>query len=131
MNDPFSPSYQVARGRFLDAAAHLDARLEEFSLDSRGPSGDELAIDVALVGDPAAGSTVVVSSGLHGIEGFFGSAIQRAWMESLMKDPSTLPGQTSAVARLSSSSSTAFSSGERRRCAWEVLPSRAPLVGGQ
>ena len=87
----------MARERFLKAAAHLDARLEEFSLDARGPSGEELAIDVALIGDPAARATVVVSSGLHGIEGFFGSAIQLAWMESLIKDPSTLPGQTSAV----------------------------------
>lgn len=97
MNDPFSTSFQVARGRLLDAAAALDARLEEFILDSRGPSGEELAIDVALVGNPAARAIVVVSSGLHGIEGFFGSAIQLAWMESLLQDPSELPGQTSAV----------------------------------
>ena len=97
MNDPFSPSYQVARERFLAAAARLEARLEKLTLDARGPLGEELAIDVALVGDPASRSTVVVSSGLHGIEGFFGSAMQLAWMGRLMKDPSALPDQTSAV----------------------------------
>ena len=75
----------------------LDARLEKLTLDVRGPLGEELAIDVALVGDPASRSTVVVSSGLHGIEGFFGSAMQLAWMGRLMKDPSALPDQTSAV----------------------------------
>ena len=97
MNNPFSPGYQMARERFLKAAAHLDARLEEFSLDARGPSGEELAIDVALIGDPASRATIVVSSGLHGIEGFFGSAIQLAWMESLRQDSGALPAQTSAV----------------------------------
>ena len=35
-------------------------------------------------GEPAAGETtsaLVVSSGLHGVEGFFGSAVQIAWLE--------------------------------------------------
>lgn len=97
MSDPFSPTYQVARERFREAADRLGARMEESAVDPRGPEGEDLAVDVALVGDPAARSTVVVSSGLHGIEGFFGSAIQLAWLEALERDLSLLPDPTSIV----------------------------------
>ena len=88
-------TYAAARDRFEEAARYAGARLEKVSIDSRGPSGDELSIDLALVGDPAARSTVVVTSGLHGVEGFFGSMIQVAWMRSLAQDE--LPEETSIV----------------------------------
>ena len=40
---------------------------------------------------------VVVSSGLHGVEGFFGSAIQLAWLGRLGADPSALPPRTAML----------------------------------
>ncbi len=43
-----------------------------------------LAIDVAVVGAKAPSWSVVVSSGLHGVEGFFGSAVQIACLRDLL-----------------------------------------------
>jgi hypothetical protein len=37
-------------------------------------------MDVARLGDPDPERVVIISSGLHGVEGYFGSAIQLAWL---------------------------------------------------
>ena len=78
--DYFSPNYQTARQRFLTAARHLNADVESFGLEERGAENEALYIDVARIGTHA--RRVILSSGLHGVEGFFGSAVQLAWMES-------------------------------------------------
>jgi hypothetical protein len=79
--DAFSSDYATARGRFRQAALHLGWQLEAHALDARGPRGEELTIDVACssAGDPR--RVLVVSSGVHGVEGFFGSAVQLALLE--------------------------------------------------
>ena len=88
--DHYSPNYQTARRRFSQAALNARAHMEHHLIDAPdadintqdAPSqeDDALAIDVAILGDPVAEKTLIVSSGLHGIEGFFGSAIQLAWL---------------------------------------------------
>jgi Protein of unknown function (DUF2817) len=58
--------------------------LESYAIDvndTSGPGGEKLAIEVACLGSADPGRIVIVSSGLHGIEGFLGSAIQLAWLE--------------------------------------------------
>ncbi|MEE8130449.1 MAG: M14 family metallopeptidase [Vicinamibacterales bacterium] len=77
--DLFSPSYEVARRRFRDAARAAGATVEQHRVDT-GEAGVDLTIDVATVGSRKPSRTVVVSSGVHGVEGFFGSAIQLAWL---------------------------------------------------
>ena len=77
--DLFSPSYEVARRRFRDAARAAGATLEQHPVDT-GEAGGALTIDVATVGGREPSWAVVVSSGVHGVEGFFGSAIQLAWL---------------------------------------------------
>jgi hypothetical protein len=77
----FSPDYTAARARFRSSSMPLGATLETHPIGQRGPDGEELGIDVAMLGDPAADKVVIVSSGLHGIEGFFGSAVQAAILE--------------------------------------------------
>lgn len=75
---PFSTTYQEARHRFLAAAKTAGADVHSYPIDA--PSPGQLAIDVAVLGvnkTPA----VVISSGVHGVEGFFGSAIQLALFE--------------------------------------------------
>lgn len=79
----FSQSYDEARRRFIAAAVAAGATLHAYALDAT--SSALLNIDVAVIGaahDPA----VVVSSGVHGVEGFFGSAVQLALLERLRKD---------------------------------------------
>jgi len=77
----FSLDYAAARQRFRDAASRLDWQLEAHPIGAAGPSGEELTVDVAYSsgGDPE--RVLVISSGVHGVEGFFGSAVQVASLE--------------------------------------------------
>ncbi|OUL20094.1 hypothetical protein BV378_30300 [Nostoc sp. RF31YmG] len=77
----FCPNYTTARNRFRTSALALGCRLEAYSIDQTGPNGEDLTIDVAILGNPHPQKVVVVSSGLHGVEGFFGSAVQCALLE--------------------------------------------------
>lgn len=97
MFDPFSGSYRAARGRFREAARAAAAPLQHHLLAGAGPDGHELAIDVALVGARNPRRAVVVSSGLHGVEGFFGSAVQLAWLRRLREGAASIPGGTLVV----------------------------------
>lgn len=77
----FSPDYAVARDRFRHAARQRGWDLEHFELGQPGPHGEELTVDVARTVPSDASSTLVVSSGVHGVEAYFGSAVQIALME--------------------------------------------------
>lgn len=77
----FSSSYAQARRKFLDAARSSGAVLVHHEHPTRkGPDGESLYLDVAVLGDPKAPNVMVVGSGTHGIEGYSGSAAQTAWM---------------------------------------------------
>ncbi|MFO0888734.1 MAG: DUF2817 domain-containing protein [Isosphaeraceae bacterium] len=80
-HEAFSPDYFRARDRFRKEASQLGWQLEAHPIGGQGPGGEELTIDVACSpwGDPA--RVLVVSSGVHGVEGFFGSAVQSALLE--------------------------------------------------
>ncbi len=69
----FSASYLEARDRFRDAAARAGATHRALSI-TPSSDGSPLTCDVATLGSGP--KTLVVSSGIHGVEGFVGSAIQ-------------------------------------------------------
>jgi hypothetical protein len=72
----YSPDFITAKERFLEAAAVCKGKVASYQI-----GGDpSCTIDVAILGDHQAKQSVVVSSGLHGVEGFFGSAVQLAWL---------------------------------------------------
>lgn len=76
----FSSDYVTARSRFRASASQLGWQLEAHPIDAAGPGGEELTIDVASsTGDPT--RVLVISSGTHGVEGFFGSAVQLALLD--------------------------------------------------
>ncbi len=82
----FSPDYARARQRFRASLGRLGWRHEVFPLSGFcGPQGEELSLDVGWTGPSSARSALVISSGLHGVEGPFGSAVQLAWLERLGK----------------------------------------------
>jgi len=91
----FSPDYTAARARFRASALSLGARLQEFPIGQKGPDGEDLTLDVALLGAHQPRKAVVVSSGTHGVEGFMGSAVQAALMEELL--PGWRPPQDAAL----------------------------------
>ena len=77
----FSQNYSEARQRFREAAAQQGAVLSHYEVVP--DSEESLCIDVAHLGERTAPQALVVSSGVHGVEGFFGSAVQLAWLEGL------------------------------------------------
>jgi hypothetical protein len=86
--EAFSDDYFAARERFRTAALRSGYDLESHSAGQ----GPELTIDTARVGQPGASRRVLVSSGLHGVEGFFGSAVQCYLLEETLRDWSPPPG---------------------------------------
>ena len=79
----FNSSYLKAQEQFLADAKASGARLESIPIggpELKGPQGEPLSIDVAIWG-PKVGPTLILSSGLHGIEGYCGSGIQLAAMQ--------------------------------------------------
>src|SRR5258707_3297319 len=76
-SDYFSADYAEARRKFRDAAQGAGARVESRVNDaSRGPAGEALATDVALLGPADAARVLVTISGTHRAEGFAGAGIQ-------------------------------------------------------
>jgi hypothetical protein len=79
----FAETYAEARAGFLAAAEAAGLVLHSHPHPLLGRDGETLAMDVALAGSPTAEALLLISSACHGVEGFCGSAIQRA----LLADP--------------------------------------------
>jgi hypothetical protein len=79
----FSPDYFTAKDRFCRRAAKAGGRLEQLPLAAKGPEGENLAIDIAWFGAATPRRVLLHSSGLHGVEGFAGSAIQLQLLDKL------------------------------------------------
>jgi Protein of unknown function (DUF2817) len=80
-----APGFTAQRERFIKAARAAGAELTEFVHPLRGPRGEMLATDVAVIGDPHAPKRFMVVSGTHGIEGFYGSESQIAFLHALQE----------------------------------------------
>jgi predicted deacylase len=80
----FSARYAEARGKFLRTANAAGRAIESHvHPDAVGAEDEELAIDAVAFGASDSESLLVVSSGMHGVEGFAGSGCQ----VGLMQDP--------------------------------------------
>ena len=75
MTDFFSPDYFTARDRFRSAVLEKGGQIESILLV------EDLTIDIGWFGVLAPKRVLVHSSGLHGVEGFAGSAIQLHWLD--------------------------------------------------
>ena len=73
---PWSATWEEAREKFRAAAGACGANLEALPYDSSDGFGgvwsaDELTIDVAVLGDAATASSLLLhTSGTHGVEGY-------------------------------------------------------------
>jgi len=79
----FSANYFIARDRFRQATVKAGGRLEQLPLQAKGPTGEELGIDIAWFGADNPRRLLLHSSGIHGVEGFAGSAIQAQLLDHL------------------------------------------------
>ena len=77
----FSPSYRIAREKFLAAARAAGLPVESLPHPLPGREGEALAMDVARDGSPDAGRVLIVSSACHGVEGYCGSGVQVAMLQ--------------------------------------------------
>lgn len=76
----YSSDYFEARERFREQARQTGATLHSHAIAAEGPQRERLWIDAAVLGPADAPATLVISSGVHGIEAPFGSAVQLAWL---------------------------------------------------
>ncbi|CAC5342777.1 MULTISPECIES: M14 family metallopeptidase [Planktothrix] len=95
-SNAFSPNYITARERFRAASSSLGYSHTAYPINQVSPKGEELTIDVAISSAEKFKRVVVISSGLHGVEGFLGSAIQLILLEKLKSIP-LLPADTKLV----------------------------------
>ena len=72
----FSSTYEQARSKFIQSAQVAGARIESYRHPLTGPDGEAIYTDVAHIGPDDAETVLVLGSGIHGVEGFAGSAIQ-------------------------------------------------------
>lgn len=80
-------TYLECRERFRRAALANGAELSAHPIEARGPAGEELTVDVARLGHPSPSRALLVTSGVHGIEGYAGSAIQLDLLGHLAASP--------------------------------------------
>ncbi len=87
MSDASAPYFSAddvsARTRFRDKVGAAEGRLEALAIDARGPDGATLTIDIGWFGPERPRRVLLHSSGIHGVEGFAGSAIQLRFLDAV------------------------------------------------
>jgi hypothetical protein len=82
MQSHFSDSYAQARQKFLVAATTSNCKIRSYEHPTaKGAEGEVLAIDVASFTPDGANQVVLVTSAMHGAEGFCGSGCQIAMLD--------------------------------------------------
>src|SRR5262245_27976012 len=80
----YSADYFEARQRFLAASARPGLEHHALQIPAPSPNSEALTIDITTSGDAKPTSALILSSGVHGVEGLFGSAIQLGFLEKFM-----------------------------------------------
>jgi len=92
----YSHTVPEAHAKFLSSASRAGVAVEEVVHPLVGPAGEEIRSAIAETGPADASNVLLCLSGIHGIEGYFGSAIQcHALAHSATVLP--LPPDTKAV----------------------------------
>ena len=83
----FSEDYFIARKRFIEAGRSAGAAMDQLTITERGDKGELLTIDIAWLGSQTPKTVLLHTSGVHGVEGFAGSAIQLRILEKTPEPP--------------------------------------------
>jgi hypothetical protein len=121
----FPPDYATARDWFRAAAREHGWACLACPTAELGPNGEALSVDVAASPSPDADRVLVVSSGLHGVEGHFGSAVQRAVVERWNRGSGRMAGVRCVLVHALNAHGFAWS---RRSDADNVDPNRNFLL---
>lgn len=93
MSTWFHDSYAAARTAFRERATAAGFTLTAHDVGQVGPDGGDLSIDIAVKANGPIRKAVVVSSGTHGVEGYFGSAVQLRLLTEDLAHFEPAPGQ--------------------------------------
>ena len=88
-------NYFASRDRFLELARTCGARTESRSVTAVGPKGESLSVDVAAFTSRHDEHLIILTSGVHGIEGFIGACIQIQALQRLAQGG--IPDRTGVV----------------------------------
>tara|TARA_B000000475_G_scaffold258933_1_gene241424 strand:+ start:770 stop:1867 length:1098 start_codon:yes stop_codon:yes gene_type:complete len=91
-NSVWSKDYQSAKQKFhncIDSlrSKNINVSHDELNINELDPYGNDLLIDVVWIGDSNAEKVYMSTSGIHGVEGFAGSAIQLTLLNNLNEIP--------------------------------------------
>jgi hypothetical protein len=86
-NQNFFSDFFQARTAFREMVERKGGVLDILPVDATGPGGEALSIDIARFGREDPRQAVLHSSGLHGVEGFAGSAVQIQTLSELPRIP--------------------------------------------
>ncbi len=92
MDDYFPTDYFAARAAFRARAEQTEQN--SYSIAAQGPNGEVLSIDSAYLGNPTPRQLLIITSGIHGAEGYAGSALQQLWLAEFTD---SLPPTTGAL----------------------------------
>jgi hypothetical protein len=87
IGESFSPDYFAARTRFRESVRTAGGRLDTLQIAARGPNSQQLTIDIGWFGSENPRGVLLHSSGIHGVEGFAGSAIQLQFLSRMPSLP--------------------------------------------
>lgn len=94
-HDRLPLTYDECRARFRHVLADRGIPWVAHPITARGPDEQRLTIDVAHLGTTRPARALLVLSGVHGVEGFIGSALQCDLVGRL--DPGALPANLAVV----------------------------------
>lgn len=94
-HDRLPLTYDECRARFRHALSSRGVPWIAHPITARGPDEQRLTIDVAHLGAPRPDRALLVLSGVHGVEGFIGSALQCDLVDRL--EPAALPADVAVV----------------------------------
>ena len=60
-------------------------KTDHLTIEAKGSDEEELTIDIAVVGSLESEKMLIISSGVHGVEGYPGSAIQLSIIDEMKK----------------------------------------------
>ncbi|MBJ84697.1 MAG: hypothetical protein CMB52_04180 [Euryarchaeota archaeon] len=87
----FATEYVTARQRLLDQAEKMELEVESIPITEKGPHEETLSTDYLWFGPKDATKLILHTSGVHGVEGFPGSAAAIHILAALKKKEMVLP----------------------------------------
>jgi len=77
--------YFASRAKFIEQANRCGAAMESHNINALGPEGQSLSVDVASFISASDKHRIILASGVHGVEGFIGAAVQVQALQHLLR----------------------------------------------